>query len=124
MDATHTPRMAIPIDVAGRRINLNPPTSEQIMGLSFADSAAVSEGTQLKVLSELLMNLMPEEADRQHVIMQLVTNQYSADEFVKTMQAIVTTAPVDLNAPEADGPVVPPRARKAAAKKAAARKRT
>lgn len=121
MDAetTHTPDWRIPVRIAGREINLLAPTQEQAMAVAMAQSASVGEQTAAKIGFEFLVALMPDDATREYVALQLVVGQIKMNDLLDDLARIATATPVDLKAPKA---VVPPRAKKAAAKRATAKR--
>jgi hypothetical protein len=126
-DARTTTRKGIPVDIAGRRINLIPVTSEQIISLQMAESAKIGDGTRLKIISELFLSLMPTTDDREFLALALATNDFTIEDLNATITRIATAAAVDVEdtaGPDGTTPApVPPRARKTA-KKTTPRKRT
>lgn len=115
MTDAHTPDMRVPVVIAGREINMRPVTPEQVISLQMAESDTVGDGVRLKVISGVFLSMMPTEDDRTHLMMALAEQKYTIADLNDTIRRIITTDPVDINAKPA--PTVPPRARKAAAKK-------
>lgn len=120
MTDAHTPVMRVPVVIAGRPIDAIPLTSEQVFSLQMAESDQIPDGMKLKVLSELFLALMPGDDDRGHLMLAFATQQFTMADLTDTLRRIATVEPVDINArPVETVAVVPPRARKAAAKKTA-----
>lgn len=121
MTDAHTPDMRIPVTIAGREVNARPLTSEMLVSLQMAESDQIADGVKLKVISELFLSLMPTEDDRGHLMLSFATQQFTMADLTATLKRIATAPQVDVNAPQPTATVVPPRARKAAAKKATKR---
>ena len=80
----------VTVSIAGREFEMARPSGAQIMGLQMMTSNQLPEVAKLNVLMELFLRLLPDDEARTWAATQFAINNASPDEFVLTLQAIVT----------------------------------
>lgn len=112
MDAN---RRTVAVTIAGRPMDLIMPTPDQMLGLKMLEAQDLPEGLQLEATMGLFRKMIPTEDDWGWFVLQLTLGEYTVNDLMLSLKEI-GTSPAAVVAP------VPPRVRKAAAKKTAKRR--